>query len=537
MIVRELLTKFGIEADEKAIKRWDTQVASVKNTLLAGVAAATAFGGALYKLVTSAVEVADEIGTTAENIQLSTKALQEWRYAADQADVGAEELTTGLGYFTRSLGNAKKGSQEHIKTLAQLGISYHDLNTLKPEQLIDRVADGMARLKTQDERAAAAQTLFGRGSLNMARFLGSGSAAINVMRQRAQALGLVLSDEVIANADKADLTFKDFRWTLAALKNEIGGGLIPQATDIVTHMIAWVQVNREWLRLNIDAGIKRFTGAVSGAVEWVQSVYPEVTKWIEELGGLDKILKTLIITIVAFKATSLGVAIVSGVWTAITAAVAAYRAAVVSAGVTTAAMTALATGGLSLIPIAIAGAVAAVYYYWDKISAVIDRIKAKVNSILHPFKSFESAGTPTWLKEGPEPWQKTFPTPGRDVFRPNATRQEQERTREAERMVPPRQRLRDLLGGAGDSSLFDGFRQPAFAGNVPASFAVPVVERPAKGGDRVTSVDARTTMHVTLPPGTPESHTAILMQEFNRMADARDLRTARYLQAAAGDSE
>lgn len=223
--------------------------AAAKVTAVVGVAAT-----GLFLMTKRALDAADGIAKTADKIGLSTDALQELRYAANLAGVEERTLDMAMQRFIRRTAEAAKGTGEAKDALKQLGVGLTDASgkLRSGDELLQDVADAMAKIPDQGERVRLAFKLFDSEGVAMVNMLTGGSAALQKFRDDAQRLGIVMDEKLIRNAERA----KDELDTLTkVLSTQMTAALVQNApaienlaksiTESLPHMIAWVN---EWAR-------------------------------------------------------------------------------------------------------------------------------------------------------------------------------------------------------------------------------------------------------------------------------------------------
>src|SRR5271169_4263025 len=120
MIVGELLAHIGFLVDEGPLHKLENSLESIKNKLsfLLGYEAVTK----LYALAEKFAEWGQELYVTAQNIGVTTDALQGLDYAANQAGVSQELMAHSLAHLSHSLYEARNGSIEMQTHFAKAGI-------------------------------------------------------------------------------------------------------------------------------------------------------------------------------------------------------------------------------------------------------------------------------------------------------------------------------------------------------------------------------------------------------------------------------
>lgn len=159
--------------------------------------------GALTIAAKRALEYASSLGEVAQQLGVTSKELQEYRYAASQVGISNEDMDKSLAKLTRNIGEAKAGSKAQATTFRELGVAIQDANgkVYTAGQVIPKLADALAKIKDPATRARLEVELFGKTGQKLDTLLSGGSAGVNSLRDAAQKLGVVLSDEQIQNAD------------------------------------------------------------------------------------------------------------------------------------------------------------------------------------------------------------------------------------------------------------------------------------------------------------------------------------------------
>lgn len=179
---------------------------ATKAIAIAGAAVAGAFVlGQLKELVKGGLEYAGSLGETAQQLGVTTKALQEFRYAASQQGVAQEEIDKGLQKLTKTAGLAAGGNKAAGKAFADLGVDIRDSNGHVKDagELIPLVAEALSKLPDAASRAASEVALFGKTGQQLDPLLSLGAKGVKGLTDAAQQLGIVLSDDLIHKADDA----------------------------------------------------------------------------------------------------------------------------------------------------------------------------------------------------------------------------------------------------------------------------------------------------------------------------------------------
>lgn len=200
----------------RAIQGIQTRIDGLKNAgqALAGVLAVRELTGAIGR----ALDYAASLGEVSQQIGVTVKDLQTYRYIGTQVNITQEEMEKALAKLSVTAGQAALGLQAPQKAFTALGISVRDSagNVKTAGQLIPEIAAKLATITDPAQRAAAEVALFGRAGQKLDPLLTQGAAGIKAFTDRAEQLGIVLSDDLANNADKAADRISELKMQLDA---------------------------------------------------------------------------------------------------------------------------------------------------------------------------------------------------------------------------------------------------------------------------------------------------------------------------------
>jgi hypothetical protein len=168
---------------------------------LAGLAAGLSVG-MLTRVVGAALEYAGSLAEISQQLGVTTRDLQVFRFAAGQVGVKQEELEKGLGKLTITLGQVAAGAKAPAAALKAIGLNAQEVARMNTGDAFRAISDGLAQVTDRSQRAAIEVALFGRAGAKLDNLLAGGSGALNELANAAERLGIVLSDEQIAKADQ-----------------------------------------------------------------------------------------------------------------------------------------------------------------------------------------------------------------------------------------------------------------------------------------------------------------------------------------------
>jgi hypothetical protein len=182
---------------------------------LAGIVAGLSVG-LFTAVIKKSLEYAGSLAEVAQQLGVTAKDLQVFRYAAGQVGVSQEQLETGLSKLTITLGKVAAGAEAPTKALNAIGISADQLKGKDAGEAFRIIADGLQKVTDRSQRAAVEVALFGKTGSSLDNLLSGGSSALNALADAAEKLGIVLSDDQIARADETADKLEALKTVLSA---------------------------------------------------------------------------------------------------------------------------------------------------------------------------------------------------------------------------------------------------------------------------------------------------------------------------------
>jgi hypothetical protein len=236
-------------------KKVSAAASMIKRNVLGIVAVLGAITvGKMAMMAKEAINLADSLGKTAGKLGISVSALQELQFAANQSGVKVETLNMGLQRFGRRAAEAAAGTGEARDALKQLGIQLRDGegNLRTTEGLFMDAISALGGVASPLERVRLAFKLFDSEGVAMVNMAGKTEA----LREEAQKLGLVLSDEVIAKSTETKDTLEALARitsnSLAPALIDLGGRVLVSAASSMAELAGWA--NRVYVQFaNIES--------------------------------------------------------------------------------------------------------------------------------------------------------------------------------------------------------------------------------------------------------------------------------------------
>ena len=348
MVVRELVTLLGFDIEDKKLEEFDKLVGETTDRLLYMGTAVVAASAAIFALVKTSANGADEIKKIALAAGATTAELQKIGYAALFSGASLEEVGVGLKFLNKNAQEALKGGEVR-KEFQKLGIDLKGANG-QVKTSTELFVELSESLKNVDpgKRASTAIALLGRSGGGLAEMLGLGATELRRLMNEAEQFGGVMSDDQLerlgAFNDNVDKTLSLFKF----LKNQIVLGILPAVESVVLMFTEWLIVNRDIIKENLVewlTGLTRVLKVIWAVVLGVVGAFNKIVN----VFGLGKRAAALFFGLMALIFSS---ATIAGIY-ALIGAVAALGSAFLIAWLKATAPVAAIIAGIALIVLAV----------------------------------------------------------------------------------------------------------------------------------------------------------------------------------------
>lgn len=227
----------------------------MKNAALAIVGIGAAFTAGLNK----ALDFADAIGKTADQLGVSTDHLQQFRFAMNLAGASSAQADKILLKLGKSVGELKNDTGSLTTFLLKYDKSLIQAfkNTKNVEEATDLLLDVLDKESDSLQRIALANAAAGKSAVNLIPAIKDGTAAMKANMEMILKSGGVIREKFIRRAEEA----KDEMALLATvIKVQLTEAFIAMAPHL-TKMIEWFAENNDLMRQFVD-WIARISGAV-----------------------------------------------------------------------------------------------------------------------------------------------------------------------------------------------------------------------------------------------------------------------------------
>lgn len=273
---------------------------SIKSALVATgiVGAFVQIGDIMGRMVNLTTKTADAVDKGSRKLQISTGEYQRWDHALQQSGSSIGDLTRGMMNFQNIADAAANGelqdlsaglegiedaeaeieetgegvSKRAVWAFKQLNIALKDGNGewKTGADLMHEAMLALADIDDPDRRGRLARALFGNNANNLNALLDSGRQGIEDLRNEADTLGLVMSEDEIANGVALGDAMSNLSSEWEAIQTALMSDFIPvlrEAVDALTGFLSMLNPRNQETSLS-----QTFASIQAGAMDSARSI-------------------------------------------------------------------------------------------------------------------------------------------------------------------------------------------------------------------------------------------------------------------------
>lgn len=263
-----------------------TVVGAGLGAVVVGALGAVAALRRVIDVTRTATEEFDGLDDQASQLGVTAERFQSLAFGGLQIGVSTEETTKALIKLNDNLGSVLlkggKVTKETALAFSSLGLSRKEVKDSQGdlEKLLPKMADGFAKLKTQAERTAVAQNLFGKQGARLLPLLNLGASGLDEFSVAARESGAVLKGEYVS-------TLSETGDRLAALSR-----VVHVQMGIVGALFSPVLLQLERFKTSVwqaFAGWVERSGIAQRVIDGMNRIADAVKKMVDDAGGVDAV--------------------------------------------------------------------------------------------------------------------------------------------------------------------------------------------------------------------------------------------------------
>lgn len=204
-------------------------------------------GGAILRASKGVADYGNRIDKMSQKIGMSRKSFQEWDYIMSQNGGSVESLQMGFKTLTTQIEGVQKGSKDSVNAFKALGVSVKNSNGQfrSQDEIFNDTIRKLQQIKNPTQKAMLANRLFGRSAAELRPLLNQEADAIDDLRNKANKMGLIISDEDVENAVKFKDTMDTFTRFFQAKFATVMMKLMPSFSQALDEIIKFTQENQQ----------------------------------------------------------------------------------------------------------------------------------------------------------------------------------------------------------------------------------------------------------------------------------------------------
>ena len=277
-------TGTAFKAVNKNVSGMQKGVTALKGAFvgLAGAMGARAF----IRFANQQLNAADTIGKMASKLQISTTALQTFRFAGEQSGETLETMDNNLIKFAKQLGEAQVGIGLAKRELEILGIEIRNQSGdfKSHEEVLNEVADAFMNMRDPSRKMSSAMALFGRSGHVMVNMLSDGADGLERLRDQLVKTGGIIDSKFIQEAEDANDAMNRLSKTFGAITTRLMSDLSPAILKVTENIMELMDIDA-----NYGRGAERLNRDLEKVNEQLAVAQSEafaMQKTIEESNGI-----------------------------------------------------------------------------------------------------------------------------------------------------------------------------------------------------------------------------------------------------------
>lgn len=300
--VDDLAGKFGVQLPDGLKKALNNMQGFSSGTVLAmsaaaaGVAALAKVVGELHDITKKAAADVDEILTESAVTGLSTKTIQELKYAENLIDVSYSTITSSLTKLTQNMAKAQDGNEATAESFVRLGVAITDEtgHLRDAESVFYDLIDALGAIDNPTERDAAAMELLGKSAQDLNPLINQGSQALKEYAAEAEATGYVLDESQLKKLGEVDDAYQKLQLQIDATKQELAVQFAPASKAAMETFANVVKAAGDTLtRSGIIKGLAEILTSLSGLIEPLTTLLGITPGLTNELQPLYEVLHAI----------------------------------------------------------------------------------------------------------------------------------------------------------------------------------------------------------------------------------------------------
>ena len=298
MVVRELLTKLGFEADQSKIDKFENSVGNLTKGLALLVTGATAAATAAFGFASSTARQSEEIARSAKLASTGVEEFQKLAYASEAFGIEQDKLADILKDTNDKIGDFFQTGAGPLADFFEfiapkIGVTAEQFKNLSGADALQLYVSSLEKANLSQAEMTFYMEAIASDSTLLLPLLEKNGEAYKVLAKEAEEYGYVLSKETIEQNRKLRLELWSLSKMMDSLYTNIGNRFIPLFSDLIKRFKEFIKENRELIQTKLN---EFFEGAIWVSTQFI-NVLSTLSGWInnitQTLGGWANVFKII----------------------------------------------------------------------------------------------------------------------------------------------------------------------------------------------------------------------------------------------------
>lgn len=298
MVVRELLTKLGFEADQSKIDKFENSVGNLTKGLALLVTGATAAATAAFGFASSAARQSEEIERSAKLASTGVEEFQKLAYASEAFGIEQDKLADILKDTNDKIGDFFQTGAGPLADFFEfiapkIGVTAEQFKNLSGADALQLYVSSLEKANLSQAEMTFYMEAIASDSTLLLPLLEKNGEAYKILAKEAEEYGYVLSKETIEQNRKLRLELWSLSKMIDSLYTNIGNRFIPLFSDLIKRFKEFIKENRELIQSKLN---EFFEGAIWVSTQFI-NVLSTLSGWInnitQTLGGWANVFKII----------------------------------------------------------------------------------------------------------------------------------------------------------------------------------------------------------------------------------------------------
>lgn len=231
-----------------SFKEMTGSITAIAGPIVALVGGLIAVSREINKLSQEAIEAGSKFHDLSIQTGLNVETLSGLENQLKQSNTNLDQFNNGIFFLQKSLGAAAQGNKDLQATFAKLGIKDTNAALSDMEGTLRKVLTGLSGITDEGKRNVIGSEVMGRAYKDLRVFVEDLNGDVDGAIDKAKALGLVMSGEAAAGADRLGDRMDETRLRIERMRVELGGRFVASTEKALTTIDALLERNKgQWV--------------------------------------------------------------------------------------------------------------------------------------------------------------------------------------------------------------------------------------------------------------------------------------------------